>query len=416
MDTPTILKQCCGVDMSKAKFDACLSVLTLELTVKLVAKRQFNNTPAGIEKFCVWLKKWGREKVSLTINMEATGVYHEALAWHLYGQDYQISIMLPTKGKHFLKAMGYDSKNDQIDAQGLAQIGLQQSLRLWQPCSKIFRQLRCLAREHEDLQQEKTTVGNRLHALSYQHDLPKTTKKRLEKQRTLLNGQVKSVHKEIEHTLKKDPTLWKRVECLLSIPSVGLLTVATILAETDGFSMIGSAAQLTSYAGYDVLERQSGASKGKTRISKKGNAHIRRILHFPALNTVRFGDDFFKNFSERLLEKGKTKMQVFVAIQRKLLILMWTLWKKQEHFQANFYQDRQQKKQEMNTDYQELKQKESRNKQQDGSSKNLPSNHEQRFSFGLTQKQENVKSKEEFLPPTQDELTHANKCNKLSFG
>ena len=48
--------------------------------------------------------------------------------------------------------------------------------------------------------------------------------------------------------------------------------------------------QLVSYAGYDVIENQSGNRSGKTRISKKGNSRIRRILHLPAFNAVRFGE------------------------------------------------------------------------------------------------------------------------------
>lgn len=65
-------------------------------------------------------------------------------------------------------------------------------------------------------------------------------------------------------------------------------------------------------------------------------------MHFPALNVVRYGDGFFRSFQDRLLEKGKTKMQRFVALQRKLLLLMWTLWNKNEHFEADFYQKKQQ--------------------------------------------------------------------------
>lgn len=59
---------------------------------------------------------------------------------------------------------------------------------------------------------------------------------------------------------------------------------------------------------------------------------------------------FLEVFKIRLLEKGKTKMQRFVALQRKLLLLMWTLWNKNEHFEADFYQKQQQQKQESITE------------------------------------------------------------------
>jgi len=51
------------------------------------------------------------------------------------------------------------------------------------------------------------------------------------------------------------------------------------VGETLGFESIVNAKQLASYAGYDVVLRESGNFKGKTRISKKGNSHIRAALH-----------------------------------------------------------------------------------------------------------------------------------------
>ncbi|MEI9945951.1 MAG: IS110 family transposase [Chitinophagaceae bacterium] len=61
---------------------------------------------------------------------------------------------------------------------------------------------------------------------------------------------------------------------ICSIPGVGLLTAVTVLAETNGFDLIRNKKQLTSYAGLDVREKQSGTSvKGKPKISKKGNRY-----------------------------------------------------------------------------------------------------------------------------------------------
>ena len=75
---------------------------------------------------------------------------------------------------------------------------------------------------------------------------------------------------------------------------------ATIVAETNGFELFHSQAQLTSYAGYDVIENQSGQRKGKTRISKKGNSHIRKALYFPALNVVTHEVKTFSDLYHRV--------------------------------------------------------------------------------------------------------------------
>jgi hypothetical protein len=105
----------------------------------------------------------------------------------------------------------------------------------------------------------------------------------------------------------------------------------------NGFQLFSSAAQLTSYCGYDVVENQSGKRKGKTRISKKGNAHIRKALHFPALNVVRFKTGTFPDLFERILDRTRIPMKGYVAVQRKLLCLIFTLWKKEQAFDPQFH-------------------------------------------------------------------------------
>ena len=100
--------------------------------------------------------------------------------------------------------------------------------------------------------------------------------------------------------------------------------------------LITSQSQLTSYAGYDVVENQSGSRAGKTRISKRGNSHIRHALHFPSLNVVRYELDVFSNLYERVYEATKIKMKGYVAVQRKLLCTVYALWKKNEAFDPKY--------------------------------------------------------------------------------
>jgi transposase len=65
--------------------------------------------------------------VELCFTMEATGVYYENLAWHLHQQDRQVSVVLANLAKKYLQSLGYKSKNDKIDAKGLAQMGRKES-------------------------------------------------------------------------------------------------------------------------------------------------------------------------------------------------------------------------------------------------------------------------------------------------
>ena len=142
-----------------------------------------------------------------------------------------------------------------------------------------------------------------------------------------IDKQILQCKAQIEQLVASDEELNKRIKKILTIKGVGLLTVVTILAETFGFEHFSSIKQLTSYAGYDVVQRESGTSiKGKTRISKKGNRYIRNALYFPAMVACRYNVNLKQTYT-RINQTKTSKMIGQVAIQRKLLSLIYTLWK-----------------------------------------------------------------------------------------
>ena len=129
---------------------------------------------------------------------------------------------------------------------------------------------------------------------------------------------------------------------MASIPGISFISAATVAGETLGFESIDNGKQLSSYAGYDVILRESGSFKGKTRISKKGNSHIRAALHMPSMTCVRCNPTL-KTFYQRLKPKKSKPLVALVAVQRKLLILMYTLWRNEENYDAEFETKKQQK-------------------------------------------------------------------------
>jgi transposase len=114
-----------------------------------------------------------------------------------------------------------------------------------------------------------------------------------------------------------------------------------VIAETSGIALIKSGKQLTSYAGYDVVMKESGSYRGKTKISKKGNRHIRAVLHMPSMTCVRVNPTL-KPFYQSLNPTKAKPMIALVAVQRKLLILMFTLCKNEEYYDGKFKQKKQQ--------------------------------------------------------------------------
>ena len=123
---------------------------------------------------------------------------------------------------------------------------------------------------------------------------------------------------------------------MCSLSGIGFLTAVNVFAETNGFNLIRNKRQLTSYAGLDVKEKQSGTSvKGKPRISKKGNRHLRKAMHLPALSAIKH-DKRFKAIFIRLVSKHGIKMKAVVAVQRKLLEMMYTLCKTGVPYDKNY--------------------------------------------------------------------------------
>jgi transposase len=124
---------------------------------------------------------------------------------------------------------------------------------------------------------------------------------------------------------------------------LGTLTLATILAETNGFELFKNYKQLVSYAGYDIVESQSETRVSKTKISKKGNSRIRRALHMPSLIVIQCKEKPFLDLYNRTFEKHAIKMKSYVAVQKKILVMVYHLWQKEEVYDPNYRQTIQEK-------------------------------------------------------------------------
>lgn len=324
-----------GVDMSKKNYKACVVALNDNQEIKVKASRTFPNTLHGFEHFKGWYSKHLKEDIPVVFVMEATGSYHEQLTWFLHNEDQSVSIVLPNRAKAYMTSLGIKSKNDKVDARGLATMGAIQQLTPWQPISKQFYNLRSLTRHLEDLQNIRTSLKNQQEQCSYGMYEQKTVFKSLSATIKAIDKQIASCKKKIHKLIEKDTKLNEKVVYMTSIKGVSTITAAVVVAETNGFALIANLKQLVSYTGYDVRENQSGIRAGKTRITKKGNAHIRRSMHLPAFNVVRYKVKTFESLYKRVYEKTGIKMKAYVAVQSKLLRMMYTLWKNETEFDPN---------------------------------------------------------------------------------
>jgi transposase len=332
----SLFKQVVGVDVASDSLVAAIGTISTHQTITRTATAEFANTTAGIAKLLTWIEKHRHSDVPLSVLMEATGIYHQRLATTLVEQDYTVSIVLPNKIKHFAQSLNQKSKTDAIDASVIMRYGLERQLAPWQPPSALLSQIKALVREHSDIQEMLTEVRNRLHAADRAVATPKRIIKRLRQQRDLLKKQLKQIEQELTELVASDDDLSEVAECLESIPGVGRLTAVGIIAETNNFVLFEEAGQLVSFSGLDPQLRESGSWAGKTTISGRGNAHIRRILYMPALAATRFNKPLKAVYQRLVAAKGQ-KMIALTAVMRKLLVLMFTLAKKRQRFDPNYH-------------------------------------------------------------------------------
>lgn len=331
-----ILKQSVGFDVSKDSVAACFSQQETGQPFRVLSSKTFTASATGFRQVDAWVSRQRQGAAPLHLMMEATGVYYEELAYFLHGKGYRVSVMLPNKTSAFAKSLDYKSKNDKVDAKKLAQMSLERELPKWEPPSDIMLTIKRLCRERAELLDEKLAVGNRLHAKKHSHAPEKSSLLRAKNSLKFLQKQIRETEKAIETVVAADPKIKGRMDKVCQMKGLAILTVATVVSEANGFALFKNKAQLVSYAGYDVVENTSGTSiKGATKISKKGNHRIRKALYFPAFVAVKYNPEM-KNLYDRVFDKTKMKMKAAVAVQRKLLVLIYTLYKNNQAYDPDY--------------------------------------------------------------------------------
>jgi len=338
-----IIKYSVGNDIGYKDFRSCIVIIDDKQQIKVKASRKFDNSPSGYKDYKDWYTKNHKDKsVPMHFCMEATGVYHEELAYFIHGEGHRVSILLANHSKKYLESIGIKSKNDKIDAKGLAQMGAERALKQWDPPVEFYANLRNLTRHYQSLQESKTAENNRLHSIMNSKHKSKLVISQLKQSIKNIKKQIAKISQAISEHLLKNDDVFRKVSQICEIKGVAELTVAIVISETYGFELFENAKQLVSYAGYDVVENQSGQRQGKTKISKKGNSRLRRAMHLPAFN-VKKHEPVFRNLYDRTFEKHKIKMKSYVAIQRKLLTTIYALWKNDEEFDTNYHKQMQEK-------------------------------------------------------------------------
>lgn len=329
-----VLKQVLGVDVAKKELVVSLGSMKSDFSLEIYAHKVFKNSENGMSELLKWVKKLTLNEKPLLYVMEATGVYHEKFSYFLDDNACKQCIVMPSKISNYMKTLDIKTITDKSCSEAIARFGLERKLTEWKRPNIIYKRLKQLTRERDQIVEARVVVKNQLHAENSEAFPIKNTIKRCQQHINFLNKQEAQIKIQIEKT--KDQEIKNKIEKITTIPGVGVLTATIILAETNGFELIKNKKQLTSYAGLDVKEKQSGTSvKGKPKISKKGNRSIRKAMHLPALTAIRH-DENYKNIYARLVSKNGIKMIGVVAVQRRLLELIYIIYKNDTKYDINY--------------------------------------------------------------------------------
>jgi transposase len=299
-----------GIDIAKDKFDCCLLFEGRKL------HQEFLNDRRGFKQLLRWLHKAGAAPAELWACMEATGIYGETLLRFLFASGLKVSKVNPAQIKYYAHSLLSRNKTDRQDAFIIAEFARERSatgqLRLWQPPSPAIARLRQLTRLLAARKGQRAREKRR--AKMVDPILRVHTRAMLR----AFQKQIEAIQAQIDALIASGAELKRRYDLLRTIPCVGPVTAQTVLAELP--EQIANARAAAAYAGVTPRREDSGQKKGRARLSKTGNTHLRQALYMPA-SSGRKTNPRLQACAQRLADKGKTRKQAIGACMHLLLRL-----------------------------------------------------------------------------------------------
>jgi transposase len=299
-----------GIDVSKKILD----VAALDDNGE-VSRAQFNNSRPGRDACLTWLESFKTCKVAL----EATGTYHQHLVALLQMNNIHVSVINPAQVSYFIKSQHRRNKTDKADALSLALYGKERQPEVSTSHTPMRQSL---AREIEALTQDIVRLKNRLEAAREGITHPKVVAS-LKRRIKALQEEKEGLEVQLRQEVKaSDPD---GLSLLTSIPGVGVRTACLLLTELGDIRRFSSARSLVAYAGLTPERYESGSSVHKrSRITRMGSRHLRKILYMPALSGLRYNPSL-QRFYRRLVERNKAKKAALVACMAKLLRIVFAV-------------------------------------------------------------------------------------------
>jgi transposase len=300
-----------GVDVSKEKLDVAIRPSGEFLSEP--------NEQRSVRRLVNRLKSLACSRIVL----EATGGYETLLAAALAAEGLPVVVVNPRWARDFARSIGQLAKTDRLDARLLAQFAEVAELQVRELPDEQTRELKALVARREDLIEMLVAEKHRLeHA-------PRRLHREINGHIDYLRKRIKHLDDDIDRTIRGSELWWEKAKILTSVPGVGPVLCAALLARLPELGRLNRA-QAAKLVGVAPLNQDSGKFRGIRMISG-GRADLRRVLYMNALIGMRH-NPVLKTYYLRLREKGKPAKVALVATMRKLLLILnlmirnHTLW------------------------------------------------------------------------------------------
>jgi transposase len=263
------------------------------------------------------------------IVLEPSGGYELPVLDALLEVALPVSLVLPERVRDYAKSQGQRAKTDVLDAHLLAQYAAQLQTPRLAVLHPAQRALVRLVLRRQQIEGMLTAERQRLDQDSLYRDSP--IRADLEETIAYLEAKLRDLDRDLAATIAAEPTWAATAALLRSVPGVGPVTAATLLACVPELGTL-SRHKIAALIGVAPLARESGSWKGQRRITG-GRGLVRRVLYMAALVASRHNPSL-RDFYQRLRARGKTAKQALTACMRKLLVLLNALLKTHQRWQA----------------------------------------------------------------------------------
>ena len=320
--------------MNTAGIDVAHKTLALAVgTEEALGKvREFANTPSGHAALIKALQSARVERVCL----EATGSYHLDLALAIDAAGIALMVLNPKAAKRFAEALLTRNKSDTVDAGVLAQFARRMPFEPWRRPACEALELRACARRLEALVADRTRAKNQLHALLQSTTTPVVVLEDVRLSIRQYTAQIEALRDWAEARIGADASLAQVYRLLTGIPGIAAASAIQLMGELLVLPEDMRAKQWAALAGLDPRRNTSGTSVNKPpRLSKAGNAHLRKALFMPALSAARHEPHVNRYYRHLIDTRGLKKMQAVCAVMRKLLHAIHAMLKHRRTFDGS---------------------------------------------------------------------------------